>query len=520
MTAGSTADATGARPGECILVLAPHGRDAQLLAAMIARAGYAATPCNSVTELAAKLDDAACVLLTQEALDTGLKKTLSEVLAQQPPWSDFPLIVLVSAQAAEASQALAVDLGNVTVLERPLAPNILLTAVKAALRARQRQYEARAAIQQRDQFLAMLGHELRNPLAAIVLATQLAREGGERAQLDNRLQLIERQSTLLARLVDDLLDVARVTTGKVRLRRDAVDIDTTIRSSLSTLADRARSRGVSIVFASTSGLVIEGDAVRIEQILNNLVGNAIKYSPAGRSVRVSSERSADGRWCCIRVRDQGIGIAPDMQGRVFDLFAQADGSLERAEGGMGIGLTLVERLVRLHGGRVELRSEGIGHGTEVAVHLPVGTPKAATSNVIQLPTRDSDDLRVVLVEDNTDLRELTAELLQAFGCQVELATDGVEGVARILACEPDLALIDIGLPLLDGYGVAREIRAKLDKRVLLVAASGYGLEQDREAAYRAGFDMHVTKPLEAKTVREILTLAREERAKRRAGLKS
>jgi len=499
--------------GERILVLAPRGRDAELIVAMLDRFGYAAAQCASVTDLATELDDSACALLTQEALDSGLQAKLAQVLAQQPAWSDFPLILLVNAQAAEASQILAVNLGNVTVLERPLAPNLLLTAVQAALRARKRQYEARAAIQQRDQFLAMLGHELRNPLAAIVLATQLAREGGERAQLESRLELIERQSTLLARLVDDLLDVARVTTGKVRLRHDAVDIDATIRSSIAALADRARSRGVSVVLAATSGSVVEGDAVRIEQVLNNLLANAIKYSPSGRTVNVSSERESD--MCRIRVRDQGIGIAPDMQTRVFDLFAQADGSLERAEGGMGIGLTLVDRLVRLHGGHVELRSEGIGRGTELIVDLPIGAPQQPGSNVIQLPIH-ADELRLVLVEDNADLRELTAELLEALGCHIELAADGVEGVSRILECRPDLALVDIGLPLKDGYAVAQEVRAKLGDSVLLVAASGYGLEQDREAAYSAGFDMHVTKPLDAKAVHDILAFAQDERERRSA----
>jgi len=498
---------------ERVLVLAPRGRDAELIATMLDRFGYAAVPCVSVSELAAELDAAACAVLTQEALDSGLQAHLARVLGQQPAWSDFPLIMLVNAQAAEASQILAVNLGNVTVLERPLAPNILLTAVQAALRARKRQYEARAAIRQRDQFLAMLGHELRNPLGAIVLATQLARKGGEPAQLESKLELIERQSTLLARLVDDLLDVARVTTGKVRLRRDAVDIDATIRSSIAALADRARSRGVSIVLAATSATVIEGDGVRIEQVLNNLLTNAIKYSPAGRSVRVTSEREADT--CRIRVRDHGIGIASEMQDRVFDLFAQADNSLERAEGGMGIGLTLVDRLVRLHGGRVELRSDGIGQGTEVVVYLPVGSPERSASNVVQMPPH-APQLRLVLVEDNADLRELTTELLQALGCYVEFASDGVEGVSRIVECKPDLALVDIGLPLLNGYDVAREVRAKLGDSVLLVAASGYGLEQDREAAYGAGFDMHVTKPLDAEAVRGILAFAHDERERRSA----
>ena len=495
---------------ERVLVLAPTGRDGDLMAQLLAHHGYDAVMCTSTDALIAEINTAACVILTQEALGGELQIKLARVLGQQPPWSDFPVIILVNAQAAEASQVLAFNLGNVTVLERPLAPNILLTAVKSALRARRRQYEARAAIQQRDQFLAMLGHELRNPLAAIVLATQLIREGADRAQLASKIELIDRQSTLLARLVDDLLDVARVTTGKVRLRNEAVDIDATIASSLAAITDRARDRGVSIVFAATSGAVIQGDAVRIEQVINNLVSNAIKYSPSGRTVSISS--ALDGTNCVIRVRDQGIGIAPELQGRVFELFAQADGSLERAEGGMGIGLTLVQRLVRLHGGRVDLISAGLGHGTELIVQLPIGTPPVA-GTVVKLATAKLAKLRIVLVEDNADLRELTSEILAALGCEVELAIDGDDGLKRIIASKPDLALVDIGLPVLDGYEVAREVRKQLGRAVVLVAASGYGLEQDRDQAFQAGFDRHVTKPLDAKSLRELITFAQAERGR-------
>jgi signal transduction histidine kinase/ActR/RegA family two-component response regulator len=495
-----------------VLVLAPRGRDAELTSSVLMQYGFGSAVCATAAELVTEIErGAGTALVTQEGLDGELQVRLARMLAAQPAWSDFPLIALVNAQAAAASQLLAVNLGNITVLERPLAPNILLTAVQAALRGRRRQYEARAAIQQRDQFLAMLGHELRNPLAAIVLATQLARDGADRSQLTNRLQLIERQSTMLARLVDDLLDVARVTTGKVRLRHEAVDIDDTIRSSISAMTDRARNRGISIMFASTSGAVVEGDTVRIEQVLNNVLSNALKYSPSGRTVSVSSAIERDT--CVIRVRDQGIGIAPDMQGRVFDLFAQADGSLERAEGGMGIGLTLVDRLVRLHGGHVELVSQGLGFGTEVIIYLPLGIPMQSP-NVIKLDTAQPVKLRIVLVEDNADLRELTKELLEAYGCSVTLAGDGREGLALVLESKPDLAMIDIGLPIMDGYAVAREVRAKLGSSVVLVAASGYGLEQDREAALEAGFDLHVTKPLDGKALQDVLAFAQEERDNR------
>ncbi len=489
---------------ERVLVLAPRGRDAELTRQLLARQAIDVAICASGRELlAAMAAGAGCAILTEEVLLEGLDRELGRVLRLQPPWSDFPLVVLSGAPGSGRLQAVVLELGNVTLLERPITPQTLVAAVHAALRGRRRQYQARAAIQQRDQFLAMLGHELRTPLGSIVLATELARSGRDRAQLEARLELIARQSNLLARLVDDLLDVARVTMGKIQLRRDAVDVDAVIRSCIAALADRARGRSITLVAGAASGAVIEGDAVRIEQVINNLLSNAIKYSPTGRSVHVSS--AIAGGACEIRVRDQGIGIAPEMQGRVFDLFAQADGSLDRAEGGMGIGLTLVDRLVRLHGGSVEVHSEGVGHGSEFIVRLPLGDAPAGAAAA-------PDDARprrlsVVLVEDNADLRDLTSDLLADLGCSVELAADGPDGVERIVQVQPELALVDIGLPRLDGFGVAREVRKQLGGAPFLVAVTGYGRGQDREHAADAGFDLFVTKPLGADKVRELIERA-------------
>lgn len=493
-----------------ILVLAPRGRDAELMVSLLARHGLNAVVCVDADALLAQIgDDASCALITQEALDSRLQLRLAQALSAQPPWSDFPLIALVNAQTSDASQVLALEIGNVAVLERPLAPHTLLSAVRSALRARRRQHEARAAIQQRDQFLAMLGHELRNPLSAIVLAAQLARNDTERQQLAKRLTMIERQSHVLGRLVDDLLDVARVTTGKVRLRKEAVDVDETIRGCIATLADRATKQGITLKLVETSGAVIEGDTVRIEQVINNVVTNAIKYSQRERSVFISS--AIEGTHCIIRIRDEGIGIAPEMQKRVFELFAQADSSLERSDGGMGIGLTLVDRLVRLHGGRVEVHSEGIGQGSELVVRIPVGTPPSG-SQVLQIaPARKPPDaLRIVLVEDNADLRDLTSDLLQMLGCAVEVAVDGRQGLDTIVASKPDLALVDIGLPILDGFEVARGVREQLGTGIWLVAVSGYGLDRDREQSKQAGFDRHLTKPLDTKTLRELIEQAKVE----------
>jgi CheY-like chemotaxis protein len=238
------------------------------------------------------------------------------------------------------------------------------------------------------------------------------------------------------------------------------------------------------------------------------LSTAIKYSPVGRRVHVSS--AIVGDTCELRVHDQGVGIAPEMHGRIFDLFVQADGSFERSEGGMGIGLTLVDRLVRLHGGTIELRSEGLGHGSEFIVKLPLAAAPASTGAAAPAAASPAE-VRVVLVEDNLDLRELTSDLLVALGCSVELAADGPHGVERIVQSQPELALVDIGLPFLDGFGVAREVRRRLGSAPYLVAVTGYGRSQDRERAVDAGFDMFVTKPLGADMARDLIDRARARR---------
>jgi signal transduction histidine kinase/ActR/RegA family two-component response regulator len=472
---------------EQILVVAPRGRDGELTRLLLERHGLSVELIASVDRLASSVETAGCAVITQEALASDAAAVLTAALAKQPPWCDFPIIVLMS-----PGRRLSGELGNVTMLERPIGPDTLLAAVRAALRARRRQYEARAAIQQRDQFLAMLGHELRNPLAAIVLGAELAHLVS-REELLERLEMIKRQGNHLARLVDDLLDVARVTSGKVQLRREAVDIDDVIHACITTLAERAHQRDITVSFAGASGLVVAGDTVRLEQVISNLLTNAIKYSPANSTVTVSAASVAGA--CEIRVRDEGIGIAPEMLPRVFELFAQADGSLHRAEGGMGIGLTLVDRLVRLHGGEVRVASEGLGHGSEFIVRLPLDDVPQAAGPRAHATADPGARVRVVLVEDNSDIREMTAALLSEIGCDVDVAADGFDGVDRIVSAQPDLALVDIGLPGIDGFEVARRVRAAVAAPILLVAVTGYGRDQDRAEASDAGFDLHVAKPL-------------------------
>jgi signal transduction histidine kinase/CheY-like chemotaxis protein len=493
---------TDVNRSERILVFAPRGRDAELTRSLLSNNRLEPETCVSGVDLVSALrEGAGCAVVTQEALGTELQAELATMFAAQPPWSDFPLMILSAGQ-----YPVQPELGNVTILERPVSPATLLTAVQASLRARRRQYQARAAIQQRDQFLAMLGHELRNPLGAIVLATEMVRSGStDRDKVASRLEMISRQAGHLARLVDDLLDVSRVTSGRLQLRREAVEVDEIIQSCIAALAARAAERGVTLAVEAPCGVVIEGDVVRIEQIVSNLLTNSIKYSSAGRTVSISSV-SVDHQWE-LRIRDEGIGIAADMLPRVFDLFAQADGSLERSDGGMGIGLTLVDRLVRLHDGTVEVTSGGLGKGSEFIVRIPIGN---APNNTSAQDEQSPMGLLVhaVLVEDNEDLRELSQAMLEALGCKVTVAADGPQGLAEILEVKPDLAVVDIGLPGMDGFAVARQVRARLGDSLLMVAVTGYGQAQDREHALAAGFDVHLTKPMRTPAIKTLVERAR------------
>jgi CheY-like chemotaxis protein len=367
----------------------------------------------------------------------------------------------------------------------------LLSAVSAALRGRRRQYEARGAIQRRDEFLAMLGHELRNPLAAITLAIEeLGRQCGDVAARPR--EILHRQSHHLSRLVEDLLDVTRVTLGKITLKEAPLDLGKLLSRCVQVAQPIARQRGSQLVFEGpTRGTIVDGDSVRLEEVFANLLSNAVKYSPDNSRVEVRL-RAGDKR-CIVDVVDQGVGIAPEMLPRVFELFAQADATIDRSAGGLGIGLTVVKALVELHRGSVSAISEGKGHGSTFTVELPRSSQKAEATN--EMPTAPATaGLRVLVIDDNADLLELTSIALESEGCQVVTADNGLEGLELLRTHPFDVAFIDIGLPGIDGYEVARRARAA-SVVARMVAVSGYGQDRDRKKALDAGFDLHLTKPV-------------------------
>jgi signal transduction histidine kinase/CheY-like chemotaxis protein len=487
--------------GERILVLARFGRDGALAEQALAASGLEARACTDMEDLCREIGaGAGAAMLAEEALFPAAAARLTAVLAEQPPWSDLPLIVFGKTESAIG------DAANVTLLDRPVRIRTLLSAARAALRARRRQYQVRdllavleQSVRDRDQFLAMLGHELRNPISAILTASELMdRRDGQPA--DRERHVVGRQVRHLSRLVDDLLDVSRVTHGKIPLQEKRIDLRPLLQRIAQGFEKAADLQEVQLGCAvPDEPVIIRGDPLRLEQIVGNLVSNAVKYTNRGGEVEVRLERDAGN--AVVRVRDTGVGIGAAMLPRVFDLFVQAPGALDRAQGGMGIGLTLVKRLVELHGGTVQAESEGPDRGSEFVVRLPLARG-AADRAVEEAPPaqRELAGLRVLIAEDNVDSRDLLQFALEQLGHRVEPCDDGSSAIERALVGRPDAMLIDLGLPGSDGYQVARVVREALGRAVRLVALTGYGQPGDRERAFAAGFDAFLVKPAEIDAV--------------------
>ena len=372
---------------------------------------------------------------------------------------------------------------------------------------RQAEDALREADRVKDEFLAMLGHELRNPLGAIAGAigvlNRAATPGG---QAERARAVIGRQVQHLSRLMDDLLDVSRVTTGKIVLTRAPLDLAQVTASIVGTWRSTGRFDRHDVT-ADLTPVWIYADETRMEQVLTNLLGNALKYTPPGGSIalRVCSEEDV----AVLAIRDSGIGIPAAILERVFDVFVQGDRPLDRVQGGLGLGLTLVKRLVEMHGGTVTAHSDGPGTGSVFTVRLARIPPPSARPAQTAVSVSEGNGRRVLLIEDNDDAREMLRVALAHDGHEVHEAADGPAGVEAALRLRPDIALVDIGLPGLDGYDVARKIRASgIGRSVRLVALTGYGQTEDRQRAREAGFDAHLTKPVTAERLAEAIAAPR------------
>jgi PAS domain S-box-containing protein len=362
--------------------------------------------------------------------------------------------------------------------------------------------EAEAASRTKDEFFAMLGHELRNPLGAISTALHVIEICGP---LDDRSvearAIIGRQVRHLVRLVDDLLDVTRLTTGKITLTLRPVDLTAVARRAVAAAAAAGSARAIEC--RTQEPVWIEADETRLEQILANLLSNALKFTPSDGRVMVSV--TTDGAHAVLSVEDNGVGIPADLQPRVFDLFVQGQSGLHRREPGLGVGLTLVKRLVELHHGRIEVASEGLGRGSVFTVHFPAVEPPGAARPAEPTVVRaEAHRRRVVVIEDNDDARQMLRHLLERSGHEVHEAAEGFSGLERALTLAPDAVVVDIGLPGLDGYAIARQLRAAGRPGVLLVAVTGYGQPADRLRSSAAGFDAHLTKPIDPRALEALL----------------
>jgi signal transduction histidine kinase/ActR/RegA family two-component response regulator len=371
---------------------------------------------------------------------------------------------------------------------------------------------AEGASRAKDEFLAMLGHELRNPLGALTSASRLLQDPRADPDMTRRArEVVERQTRHLARLTDDLLDAGRALLGKIALQRAPLDLAAVVGGTLSTMRSAGR-LGAHRVQADLASVWVDGDFARIEQIVVNLVGNAVKYTPHGGAITVRVAR--EGAQALLSVTDTGAGMPAALVERVFDPFVQGERELDRAHGGLGIGLTLVQRLAQLHGGTASAESAGPGLGSRFTVALPAIEAPPAPARV-ETPASRAAPRDILLVEDNADAADMLRRLLEVAGHRVRVAADGVEGLAALRESPPEVALIDIGLPRMDGYEVARQARASMDgkRRPLLVALTGYGLAEDRRRAIESGFDEHLVKPVEPAALDKVLARAQPPAAK-------
>jgi signal transduction histidine kinase len=383
----------------------------------------------------------------------------------------------------------------------------LVDAFNAMLAEVGRRAEAmREADRRKDEFLATLAHELRNPLAPIRNALEIIRLAGDDPEKSRMArEMMQRQVSQMVRLVDDLLDVSRITTGKLAVRKAVIDLQGAITDAVETARPFIESRGqVLQLDLPRTPIAVEGDRTRLAQVFSNLLNNAAKYTePQGR-IRLALRQ--DGEQAVISVSDNGIGLSRESIETIFDMFVQVDRTLERSQAGLGVGLTLARRLVELHNGTIEARSEGPGKGSEFIVRLPVSTmrldPAAAAKGV------DDDDVRarrILLADDNVDFANSLGQLLSAQGHDVRIAYDGAEALKHAREFSPQIAFVDIGMPKVHGYEVARRLRAEPGTAgCVLVAVTGWGQENDRKRAREAGFDRHLVKPVDPSEIESIL----------------
>lgn len=499
------------KPEQRVLICTPFGKDAQLTVAVLEGAGLSCFVCKDLAEMVRELDQGVgAVLTTEEVLHTPASALFRAFIARQPSWSDLPVMVLtVPGSDSPWIKHAFEQFGNLTLLERPLRAATLISAARSTLRARQRQYEVRKADQRKDEFLAMLGHELRNPLAPIGAAAQLlGLVSSDPEKVKQSSEIITRQVSHMTSLIDDLLDVARVTRGLIKLEKSPIDMRHVLAEATEQVSPSicARQHHLSLQVPPQTAMVY-GDYKRLVQIVSNVLTNACKYTREGGNIAIRLQ--VLDHEVLLEIADDGIGMEPDTVLRVFELFAQAERTSDRSQGGLGLGLSIVQSLVASHGGSVQASSEGLGRGSMFVIRLPrmadAARAVAASAN-LPAPTAAALPLvRAMVVDDNTDAANTLGMLLEAMGFHPSVQYTATSAIAAAETFLPHVCLLDIGLPDIDGIELAKRLRTMPEMAAtVLIAVTGYGQETDRKQALAAGFDHHLVKPLDAKKLAFIL----------------
>jgi len=502
-----------------VLVFAPIGRDGTLTHDLLRRASIDSFLCGSVDQLIAELaQGAGTLILTEEALDDRSFAQLPAALDRQAAWSDIPVILFAGTAQTSASLrtiGLAEALRNVTFIDRPIRLAAIISVVRAALRARMRQYELRdtlvaldaarteaeAASRLKDEFLATLSHELRTPLNAILGWTAMLRHGQvDESRVAKALEVVERNAKAQAQLIEDVLDMARIITGKLRLEMRPALLGPIVEAAVDAIRPAADTKSIRLRVTAGPVPPIHGDPTRLQQVLWNLLSNAVKFTPAGGEIAVSL-RLVDSQ-AMLAVSDTGPGLAPDFLPYIFDRFRQADQSVTRGHGGLGLGLSIVKHLVELHGGIVRAESDGTGHGATFHVALPIPAMlEAPPDRRDRDSSRDAfavrlDGRHVLVVDDDGATRELLAGLIERAGGEVTTADSTSSALEAVHRRAPDAIIADIGLPGEDGRALLRRIRALPPPAGVApaIALSAYTRAEDQESALTAGFTSFIAKP--------------------------
>jgi signal transduction histidine kinase/CheY-like chemotaxis protein len=495
-----------------LLMLAPIGKDAALIGAALAGEAVSSVACRDLAELVGEAELGAAAIVVAEEAVTERDRELAALVKRQPPWSDLPVLVLARTGVDSPIAARTVQmLGNVTLLERPVRVAALVSAVRSALRARERQYQIRALLDERrqaeerkDQFIATLAHELRNPLAPIRNSLALLRLDRTGAGADTNFEILERQVNHLVRLVDDLMDIERITRGKIEIRKEPVAAAAVVAIAVETSRPLIDGAGHELVVSlPEEELLLDADPVRVAQVFSNLLNNAAKYTNRGGRIMIAARR--EERTAVVTVSDTGVGIAPGSLSRVFEMFAQADTARHGEQTGLGIGLSLARGLVELHGGSLTARSEGPGRGSTFVVRLPLALGAGSRPAPARAKTETRMPQRILIVDDNRDSADTMCALLRALGVEARVAYDGRAALAALDAFRPGAVMLDLGMPEMDGYEVARRIRERSDLAgTALIALTGWGGVADRRRSGEAGFAHHLVKPVDLETMSAVL----------------